>query len=126
MEEISDEDSVVMLCCKEAEDSPSTPWSDSKSDCQQTDASDKVPCPTLSSQQVSSAGEEESYIEINCREEENMQDTMDTNSSTPGAQNIIHVHEEPKTERISEPVITSAHTSCQEKRTGHQMLFVEI
>ncbi|XP_033465566.2 up-regulator of cell proliferation-like isoform X1 [Epinephelus lanceolatus] len=113
MEEISDEDSVVMLCCKEAEDSPSTPWSDSKSDCQQTDASDKVPCPTLSSQQVSSAGEEESYIEINCREEENMQDTMDTNSSTPGAQNIIHVHEEPKTERISEPVITSAHTKTQ-------------
>ncbi|KAL7375332.1 hypothetical protein ABVT39_015758 [Epinephelus coioides] len=121
MEGISDEDSVVMLCCEEAEDTASSPWSDSKSDCHQTDASDKVPCPSskttvshVSSQLVSPAGEKEINIGINHRDGENVQDTMDTNSSTPGAQNVIHVDEELKTERISQPVVTSAHTirSC--------------
>ncbi|XP_033466131.2 LOW QUALITY PROTEIN: up-regulator of cell proliferation-like [Epinephelus lanceolatus] len=42
-----------------------------------------------------------------------MQDTMDTNSSTPGAQNLIHVDEELKNDRISQPVVTSAHTKTQ-------------
>ncbi|XP_033465770.2 interferon-induced very large GTPase 1-like [Epinephelus lanceolatus] len=121
MEGISDEGSIIELYCEEAEDPPSTLCSDSKSDCRQTDASDKVSCPPskttvyhVSSQLVSlpldtPAGEEESYIVINCRQEENMQD----NSSTPGAQNVIHVDEELKNDRISQPVVTSAHTKTQ-------------
>ncbi|XP_049424442.1 up-regulator of cell proliferation-like [Epinephelus fuscoguttatus] len=91
--------------CTEAEDSPSTPWSASKSECHQTDASDKVPCPPLkttvchvSSQLVSPAGEEESCIGIHCRDEENVPETMGINFSTPGAQNIIHEPTRSKTQ----------------------------
>ncbi|XP_070849041.1 interferon-induced very large GTPase 1-like [Chaetodon trifascialis] len=126
MESISDEDSFVELYCEEVEDTPSTPWSDRKGDCQKTGASGNVPCPPLkttdyhiSSVQVplhldTPDGEVGSYTVISCKEGAFAQETMDANSSTLSnpRPEVTQVSEEPKNE-ISGPAKTPANTKTQ-------------
>ncbi|XP_040886817.1 interferon-induced very large GTPase 1-like [Toxotes jaculatrix] len=113
MERVSGEDSFVELHCEEVEEPTSTPWLDSKGDCQQTDAGGKVyevSSETVSQHLETPAGEVQSYILTYCKEIKIVQEAKDPG---PEVQTSSEASEEEKNDSINTPEVTSTHTKTQ-------------
>ncbi|XP_032439894.1 up-regulator of cell proliferation-like [Xiphophorus hellerii] len=110
-----DEDSFVDLYCEEEKDPGSTTCADCEADYHETGTDGKAVCRHVKTTQYKTshelisqpletpAGEMENHIVINCREEETLQETTETNDSTeisdlPGKPNL---EEERKTQKTN-------------------------